>query len=291
MRFSCIASVVFPVAYAQFPFIYRTFPHFTPFAFICFSLHNYVMSTGITLHNRLSSELYLKNKEHFDKGLIDCLEHMTKKYNEEVKKNSVLTARLESKCMALTAAERKVRELSSSLKSCRKELKETVQLRLDEKKDYEKIINDYLKESEKLQDKFDNALKEIEEIKRDINYYKSILDKEKNIDATNSNFPTSQIPFKKNPVNSRVKSDRKKGGQKGHKLHRSAVHDVADKVIEVRVKKAPAGAVAHKDADGNTDYYYTQEVSASFNTYITETRYYIDDTAEELHEESVNKMT
>ena len=243
------------------------------------------MSTGITLHNRLSSELYLKNKEHFDKGLIDCLEHMTKKYNEEVRKNSVLKARLESKCIALTAAERKVRELTSSLKSCRKELKEEVQLRLDEKKDFEKIINEYLKDSERLEKKLENTLKEIEEIKREVDYYKSILDKEKNTDATNSNFPTSQIPFKKKPVNSRVKSDRKKGGQKGHKLHRSAVHDVADKVIEVRVKKAPAGAVAHKDADGNTDYYYTQEISASFNTHITETRYYVDNTAEELHEE------
>lgn len=247
------------------------------------------MSTGFTLHNRLSRELYLKNKEHFDKGLIDCLEHMTKKYNEEVKKNSVLTARLESKCIALAAAERKIRELDSSLDSCQKKLKESVRLRLDEKKDFEKIINDYLNENEEIQNQIRNALKEIEELKRDVNYYKSILDKEKNIDATNSNFPTSQIPFRKKPVNSRTKSDRKKGGQKGHKLHRSAVHNVADKVIEVRVKKAPAGAVAHKDADGNTDYYYTQEVSASFKTHITETRYYIDDTAEELHEKYMKK--
>ena len=241
------------------------------------------MSTGFTLHNRLSSELYLKNKEHFDKGLIDCLEHMTKKYNEEVRKNSVLKAKLESKCIALTASNRTIRELKSSLSSCRKEIKESEKLRLDEKKDFEKIINDYLKENKRIEDELDKALKQIEEIRRDIDYYKGIIDKDRNTDATNSNFPTSQIPFKKKPVNSRVKSDRKKGGQKGHKCHKSAVHE-ADEVIEIRVKKAPAGAIAHKDADGNTDYYYTQEVSASFKTHITETRYFIDEAAEELHE-------
>ena len=167
------------------------------------------MNTGFTLHNRLSSELYLKNKEHFDKGLIDCLEHMTKKYNEEVRKNSVLKAKLESKCIALTAANRTIRELKSSLSSCRKEIKESEKLRLDEKKDFEKIINDYLKENKRIEDELDKALKQIEEIRRDIDYYKGIIDKDRNTDATNSNFPTSQIPFKKKPVNSRVKSDRK----------------------------------------------------------------------------------
>ena len=277
----CLKFLYFTYLVENF-WISDCFPHFASFALICFSLHNKVMSTGYTLHNRLSPELYLKNKEHFDKGLIDCLEHMTKKYSEEVKKNSVLKARLESKSIALTAANRTIRELKSSLSSCKKEIKESEKLRLDEKKDFEKIINDYLKENKRIEDELDKALKQIEEIRRDIDYYKGIIDKDKNTDATNSNFPTSQIPFKKKPVNSRTKSDRKKGGQKGHTLHRSAVHDVADEVIEVRVKKAPAGAIAHKDADGNTDYYYTQEVSTSFKTHITETRYFIDDTAEEL---------
>ena len=87
-----------------------------------------------------------------------------------------------------------------------------------------------------LLDKKDEIIKEQEiEIER----LKALL----NTDGTNSGLPTSQTPINKNKVipNSRVKSDKKKGGQIGHKKHKLEKfndEEINDRVIH-KLDKCP----------------------------------------------------
>jgi len=61
--------------------------------------------------------------------------------------------------------------------------------------------------------------------------------------------PPSFDVFKAN-ANNRKKSDKKRGGQKNHPVHRSSLHDHPDTIITVKVKKAPSGAVKKVDDKG-----------------------------------------
>lgn len=87
--------------------------------------------------------------------------------------------------------------------------------------------------------------------------------------------PPSFDVFKAN-ANSRRKSDKKRGGQKNHPVHRSDLNDKPDKIITLMVKKAPSGAVKKIDDKGQC-YYAVQEIDASFRVCITETRFLIDE--------------
>ena len=80
--------------------------------------------------------------------------------------------------------------------------------------------------------------KEIEEKDYEIARLKALL----NIDGTNSGIPTSQTPIAKKKVipNTREKTDKKKGGQKGHKknkLERFKNEEITEKVEHKKYKQ------------------------------------------------------
>ena len=80
-------------------------------------------------------------------------------------------------------------------------------------------------------------------------YQKNDNKRKKRADFSNSNMPPSFDVFKAN-ANNRKKSDKKRGGQKNHPVHRSSLHDHPDTIITVKVKKAPSGAVKKVDDKG-----------------------------------------
>lgn len=69
---------------------------------------------------------------------------------------------------------------------------------------------------------------------------KKELDKQKRQNSSNTNISSSYDILShskpKKVMNSREKTDRKPGGQKGHALHKSGLYPHADRIIEVKVK-------------------------------------------------------
>lgn len=61
-------------------------------------------------------------------------------------------------------------------------------------------------------------------------------------------------------ANTRVPTNRKRGGQKYHKLHKSQIRTDVHSIICKNVVKAPHGAKPVKDERDNILYYVTHEV-------------------------------
>ena len=163
------------------------------------------------------------------------------------------------------------------------------------KKESEATIDDMLKEMEKMRKEIDRLYienqKAIDEVKRNRKLNDELLKKINKLESsnsTNSNIPTSgdilshSLPKAKKPCNSRITSNRKRGGQTGHKLHKSQVAASADEIRNMYVKKAPTGAEAVRDNEGNVLYFRTQEVDLQIKTRIIETRYHITEEGDEL---------
>lgn len=125
-----------------------------------------------------------------------------------------------------------------------------------EKKESEATIDDMLKEMEKMRKEIDRLYienqKAIDEVKRNRKLNDELLKKIKKLESsnsTNSNIPSSGdilshfLPKAKKPCNSRKTINRKRGGQIGHKLHKSQIVASADEVRNMYVKKAPTGWV------------------------------------------------
>lgn len=236
--------------------------------------------------NKLSPERYLMNKEYFDRGLIECLEHTTS-LNERLRfeidalklKNTSLTTKL-------VQSDKQIAVLKCDVKDREEQVKKIN----DELDDLKKEIDDQTREIKRQSDEIDKQSEEINRqhdelvrLRKELEIYRRKYDKVRRSNSTNTNFPTSHYSFKENkaPVNSREKSDKKRGGQKGHKAHISNMRK-ADEVKCLTVKKAPAGAKAHIDDNGSIDYYYTQEVDGVFKAVVKETRYFISSDGDEL---------
>ncbi|TDW16723.1 transposase IS66 family protein [Breznakia blatticola] len=95
------------------------------------------------------------------------------------------------------------------------------------------------------------------------------------LNSTNSSIPSSQQGFRE-VKNSRVKTGRKVGGQKGHAGHFSKLSKEVDTIIEKRVKKIPTGAKAVYDKENNYLYHATQEIDLEYKTKTIEVRYFLD---------------
>lgn len=230
-------------------------------------------------------EFFIKHKDYFDEKLINVL---------------VAT---QNKCDRLTEEINKLRErivikddIISYLKIREDSIKKKYQLDLKEKNDE---INDCIKD---LQDLIDDMKKTIDRISEDNkNLTELIIEKDKIINdleiekrkkknSSNSSLPPSMdFGSIKANINSREKSDKKLGGQKGHKAHLINLNNKPTKIIIKKVKKAPIGATPYKDENGNILYYSVQEIDYKLKELITETRYIIDDAGEELSEKELLK--
>ncbi|WP_270640196.1 IS66 family transposase [Longibaculum muris] len=84
-------------------------------------------------------------------------------------------------------------------------------------------------------------------------------------------------------------TNRKRGGQKNHKLHKSHITADVDDIICKRVVQAPRSAQAVKDEDNHILYYVTHEVDLIMESKIIEIRYYISEDGEVLDDRTMKK--
>ena len=232
---------------------------------------------------KISSSTFYANKEHFDSRLIEALSQRDReiiKLKDIVyKKNLFCEKTKEDKLI-----------LSKSLK----EVKEAYKLLSKEKKKQDKEVEDFKKKIDELEKLIKEKSYEIDILKKEIE--DTIHDKDEKIkelnirikklssnNSTNSNMPSSfDINSHSKPVhvsNSRKKSTRSKGGQKGHKAHISKLKDNPDVIETYFVSKAPSGALPFKNEKGDILYYRTQEVDLNISTKVIENRYYVADNA------------
>ena len=249
----------------------------------------------------LKKEVYLKHKEYFDEGLMDLLEVCSEKID---------TLNLNYKIIKKSNAQmiKKARYHELELKD-----KEAVIFNLHtimaRKDDHINELDNIIKE---INEEFEKGSKKIEDLmivnedknRRLIKQNKIISEKDKEIerlnalleiakkktklDSSNSSKPSSTNGYKV-VCNSREKSDKKVGGQKGHKAHISRLKNNPTTINDIHVVKAPTGAVAVLNEADVIKYYRTQEIDLIIKADIIETRYYISADGVNLPEEIMNK--
>jgi hypothetical protein len=237
---------------------------------------------------------FITNKNYFDEKLINLLQRLYSRNvilsklvdnKAEFKQRQALA--IKSLNFQLKDSKIKYKNLLVSFENKDRDLKKTI-------KDFEREINktnkrindelsrSYKRENEAL-DKLDEAnrrIKELEDILKKMSPTKK--------DSSNSSLPPS-LDINKPVSNSRVKSHRAIGGQKGHKANISKLDNNPSDVIEVNVVKAPAGAIAVYNEKNEVEYYKTQEIDAKLVTKIIETRYYIKEDGVALDKATISK--
>lgn len=219
----------------------------------------------------------LKHKDHFDQKLVEIASS-----SEAV----ISSLKTEIKSLRETNKElsRNLKNVTLQLANKDKEI-QTIRKISDKKSEDLDDLREYLKDLEKKIEieriTIEEKSKQIDElIKKNNELYEKMERKIRKLESsnsTNSNMGTSfdvlSHTVSKANANTRKKSNLKRGGQKGHKVHRSSLSDKVDEIIKIRVEKAPAGAIESKDENGNI-YYATQEVDLMMKSRIIETRYY-----------------
>lgn len=243
----------------------------------------------------------LQHKEYFDQrliGIVENIESHDAKLNSENKKlkNDCLEFKHKTNCLKL-----KIKDLESQKYTINQKYLESNQKYLEAKnqndefleylKKLEKDIEELKRENENNRDIIKQQDKNIKKHEKNIQKQESIIKKLKHMNSTNSNLPSSMdILFRTKPKPEKPGSaGKKRGGQKHHALHKSKLVPKADRIITKKVKKAPNGAVPVKNDNGEIEYYITQEVDLQLKSIITETRYYVDDEANELDNDTHSK--
>lgn len=216
-----------------------------------------------SMSTTLQPDIYLKHKDYFDAKLIRSLE-------KAIKKISSLEEQLAATKTTNTSLKRTMIQLKSENK---KLLFDNGKIRREQ--------NSLIKENDRIIQQIEELLKQVDEnnstiknLEKELEIYRRKEEKESKANASNTNFPTSAHPFNKVP-NSRVKSDKARGGQKGHRAHVSKPNEQVNQLQIIKVKKAPSGAIAHYDSEKKIDYYYTQEIGVLFESKVIETRYIV----------------
>lgn len=247
----------------------------------------------MVLHMRTCDRIALDNillhKEYFDQRLLDITSTLDAKVTSLTTKNS-----------KLESANQNYKKYNSDLRLQIKDTKtqkSVIHIKyLDLQKEHNDIL-EYLKDIQRkideLEKENEKQRKEIEHQEKDIQKQKKIIDKMKYMNSTNSNFPSSFDILgrtkAKAQANTREKTERSRGGQKNHPLHKSKLSSNIDHIIKLKVKKAPTGALPYIGDCGLVEYYVTQEVDVLLKSVITETRYYIDEKATELDNDIISK--
>lgn len=225
----------------------------------------------------------LKHKDHFDQRLLQIATSADNKINALQNKIFKLKSEKENISDNLRNTKMQLKskdsQLNKILVTLSKKEKELTDIK-DILKEIERIKNEQKIIIDEMQEKIDNYEKDIED-------FKKIIKKLKSTNSTNSNMGSSfdvlsRTKAKAN-ANTRIKSNRKRGGQSGHVLHRSRLLKNPDMVIEKHVDKVPNGAfpVVY---DNNVQYYATQEIDLVLRTKVTETRYYLKENGEKLND-------
>lgn len=247
--------------------------------------------------SRLSPERYLANKEYFDQSLIAALENQVT-LNERLKyRIGVYEAKAAIDRHTITALTVKCKDLKAQIYALVKKDKAS-------NEDIGKLED----ELKKIQDTISNEIESRDKTITDLLEYVKKLEEENEelrrkerkhflADTTNTNNPTGTYRFddavkdKKRKVrNSREKSDRKKGGQPGHKSTRISVQPKCDHIYEIHVVKAPSGAQPVYDEDGRIRYYCTQVRDAHFVTEVNEYHFIPDEKGITLNPQTMKRF-
>lgn len=233
--------------------------------------------------------LIVKHKEYFDQKLID----MVGELNKIVRNVSEEKIRVQCQNNRLVFTNRSLNIKINDLKSQNSILKIQCAKEKAEKDDLLKEVQRIQKELEKLQREGELQRIEIEKQRKKIERQEKVIDKYKYINSTNSNMPSSFDVLShtkaKASANTRVPTNRKHGGQKYHKQHKSQIKADADSIICKKVVKDPYGAKAVKDGKDRIVYYVTHEVDLVLKSKIIETRYYISEDGEVLDDKTMKK--
>lgn len=239
--------------------------------------------------NAETLELIVKHKEYFDQKLIDMITEL----NTTIK--NISEEKMKTRCLndQLVLTNRSLNIHINDLKSENSILKIQCAKEKAEKDDLLKEVQRIQEELEKLQREAELQRIEIENQRKDIERQEKVIDKYKYINSTNSNMSSSFDVLShtkaKASANTRVPTDRKRGGQKYHKLHKSQIKTDVHSIICKNVVKAPHGAKAIKDEKDNILYYATHEVDLILRSEIIETRYYISKDGEVLDDKTMKK--
>lgn len=233
----------------------------------------------------------LTHKEYFDQKLIDIVQELRDENKKLVN--------------SLDLKQTQIKHLNHTIISLKTKneiiLSENHELKLA-KKESDITAEEIKKELERMQQELNRLYieneKAIEEVKKQKKIQDDLIKKISKLEranSTNSNMPSSMdilshtIPKERKKINSRIKSDRNRGGQKGHKAHLSQTRAKVDEIKKVYVKKAPVGAEAVRDENGKVLYYRTQEIDITIQSKTIETRYYISEKGREITKEEKQK--
>lgn len=233
----------------------------------------------------------LTHKEYFDQKLIDIVQELrdeNKKLVSSLDLKQTQIKHLNHTIISLKTKNEIILSENHNLKLAKKQSDITVE---EIKKELERIqqeLNRLYIENEK-------ALEEVKKQKKTQDDLIKKISKLERANSTNSNMPSSMdilshtIPKERKSCNSRIKSNRNRGGQKGHKAHLSQTSAKVDEIKKVYVKKAPVGAEAVRDENGKVLYYRTQEIDITIQSKTIETRYYISEKGREITKEEKQK--
>lgn len=253
--------------------------------------------------DRRTLNTILKHKEYFDNKLIEICSKFEKDIISLTSQNTDLKRRVQTymkENAVLTFKMKDIKTLRIIAEDKYKVAKNENDELLDILDRLKKEIDELKKENEQQRKDIDKAIEENKRQKKDIENHKKkikeqlgLIDRLKHMNSTNSNLPSSLDIMSHTKAKSQVKlsskTGRTRGGQVSHSLHKSRISPKIDKVIEIRVKRAPQGAVPVFDDAQSLKYYVTQEVGLTLKSQITETRYYIDETAKKLDEVIMKK--
>lgn len=247
------------------------------------------------IQSTFSSEFYLQHQEYFDSRLIKLLEQQASKITDLNRSFKIYEATSISNSKQIKDLMFINNDMKITIYNLNHKLKDKEMEIADLLKEFEKTIkkqektinhdlNDSYKENTKLHNENERLKEEIARLKSENKKYKRMNDK----NSSNSSIPPSMDEFRK-VANSRTKSNQKRGGQKGHPLHRSKMSEQPNHIVYKTVAKAPIGAEAILNAHNKVLYYRTQEINAYLKTEVTETRYLVEPSAQELTTQELNK--
>lgn len=233
----------------------------------------------------------LAHKEYFDQKLIDIVQELRDENKKLVNSLNIKQTQIKHLNHTITGLKTKNEII----------LSENNYLKLA-KKQSDITAEEIKKELERMQQELNRLYieneKAIEEVKKQKKIQDDLIKKISKLEranSTNSNMPSSMdilshtIPKERKSCNSRIKSNRNRGGQKGHKAHLLQTSTKVDEIKKVYVKKAPVGAEAVRDENGKVLYYRTQEIDITIQSKTIETRYYISEKGKEITKEEKQK--
>ena len=237
-------------------------------------------------------EAILKHKHYFDERLIEFVVNAEKIISSLKMDIADLKDQNTSLRHDLSLANNRIKAKEKEVQRIRK-FSESKSNEIDELLERLKHLEEEMKKDRKI---IEEKSKQVDElIKKNDELTKKINRKIKRLqssNSTNSNMPTTYDVLThtkaKADANTRRKSNRKRGGQEGHPVHKSELFNNADEILIIDVKEAPKGAVKRKDDEGKT-YYATQEIDLILKSKITETRYYIHEEGITLNENIMRK--